>query len=80
MPVDILYRYTQLNKVTNMAERKNITQPSDWWREFERAARQAGKTLSEWIGDAAVEQIDPERRGNLTERAQIGRPKAESAQ
>lgn len=63
-----------------MAERKNITQPSDWWREFERAARQAGKTLSEWMGDAAVEQIDPARRKKLTERVQTGRPKVEAAQ
>lgn len=60
-------------------ERKNITQPEDWWREFERAATKAGKPLAEWIGDAAMTAIPPDRRQKLSERVRRGKPKTESA-
>lgn len=31
-------------------ERKNITQPANWWAEWQRLAESEGLTLSEWIG------------------------------
>lgn len=34
-------------------ERKNITQPSDWWAAFEEAAKAEGLTLAAWLGEAA---------------------------
>lgn len=56
-------------------ERKNITQPTDWWKAFEKAARDEGLSLSAWIGKAALKQLPREVVRSLSERKPSGRPK-----
>ena len=60
------------------AERKNITQPSDWWLEFEAAAYVKGITLSEWVGAACRKALPKDTRDGLSERVGRGQPKSES--
>ena len=43
-------------------ERKNITQPADWWSAFEEAAKAEGLTLSAWVGQACVFQLPASKR------------------
>jgi hypothetical protein len=62
------------------ALRKNLTMPPDWWEAFERAARAAGETLSEWIGNAARKALPAEQRKRLSERTPPGRPGGEKAE
>lgn len=52
-------------------ERRNISQPSDWWTAFERTAQQDGLTLSEWIGECCRANVPDE----LSERPPANRPK-----
>lgn len=59
-------------KVTN--ERKNITQPSDWWAAFEAQAKAEGLTLAAWLGEAAKKQLPPSAAKKLTERQPANRP------
>jgi len=61
--------------VTN--ERKNITQPNDWWAVFEAEAEKRGLTLSEFMGLAASKMITKEQREKLSERIKPGRKKSE---
>jgi len=58
--------------VTN--ERKNITQPSDWWVAFEEAAKAEGLTLSAWLGESAKLNLHPKVVKKLTERPPANRP------
>lgn len=58
-------------------ERKNITQPADWWAAFEAEAKRRGLTLSEFIGIAASKMLPKEQRAELTNRVKPGRKKAE---
>lgn len=60
-------------KVTN--ERKNITQPPDWWKVFENEAKKAGVSLSEWIGEACIERLPVKVRKQLSDRPPANRPK-----
>lgn len=60
-------------KMTN--ERKNITQPSDWWAAFEAHAKAEGLTLSAWLGEAAKAKLPPKLAKKLTERPPANRPK-----
>ena len=55
-------------------ERRNITQPTDWWAAFAATAEQSGKNLSEWMGDAAKAKLPKEARKKLTQRTTPGRP------
>ncbi len=55
-------------------ERKNITQPSDWWVVFEEAAKAEGLTLAAWLGEAAKKQLPPKVAKKLTERPPANRP------
>lgn len=55
--------------------RKNVTQPSDWWASFERAAKEEGVTLSEWLGDCMLANLPKEERERLSKRPGIGRPR-----
>jgi hypothetical protein len=61
-----------VNKETN--ERKNKTQPSDWWAAFEQQANAEGMTLAAWLGEAAKKQLPPKVAKKLTERPPANRP------
>ena len=56
-------------------ERKNITQPPDWWAVFEAEAKKAGVSLSEWIGEACMERLPVKIRKQLSDRPPANRPK-----
>lgn len=58
-------------------ERKNITQPSDWWAAFEAEAKRRGLTLSEFIGLAALKMLAKDQKAKLSERVKPGRKKNE---
>ena len=57
------------------AERKNITQPADWWAAFELQANAEGLTLSEWIGECCRVYVDKGVNSGLSERPASHRPK-----
>jgi hypothetical protein len=63
------------NQMTN--ERKNITQPADWWAAFGGEATKRGLTLSEFIGLAASKMLTRDQRKELSERIKPGRKKNE---
>lgn len=56
-------------------ERKNITQPDDWWAAFEAAAKKAGQPLAEWLGDAGKDKLPKAKAAKLTKRVKRGKPK-----
>mgnify|MGYP003653407462 CR=1 FL=1 len=56
------------------SERKNITQPRDWWEAFGAQATQDGLTLSEWLGECARANLRRADDGALSERAPAHRP------
>jgi hypothetical protein len=56
------------------SSRKNVTQPDDWWKAFEQAARDADMDLSSWLGEAAKAMLPPKVSKKLSERATRGRP------
>jgi hypothetical protein len=58
-------------------ERKNITQPADWWAAFGGEATKRGLTLSEFIGLAASKMLTRDQRKELSERIKPGRKKNE---
>ena len=58
-----------------MNERKNITQPSDWWAAYESQATKEGKSLSAWIGDRCKEGLPKAVQKRLSERQPAHRPK-----
>ena len=58
-----------------MTERKNITQPVDWWAAFTAAAASRGLSLSEWIGEQAKRGLTADARRELSRRPEIGRPR-----
>ena len=60
-------------------ERKNITQPTDWWEAWEAAAKAAGKSLSKWIGEACNAKLPREQRKELSDRATVGKPPKDAA-
>ena len=66
---------TKAATMTN--ERKNITQPSDWWAAFEEQAKAEGLTLAAWLGEAAKAKLPPKVAKKLTERPPANRPKKE---
>ena len=39
------------------SERRNITQPADWWAAFEKQANAEGMTLSQWVGWACKAKL-----------------------
>lgn len=59
-------------------ERKHITQPADWWAAFQAASEKAGKTLSEWVGEACKAQLPKRVASKLSERPPAHRPKKET--
>jgi hypothetical protein len=60
------------SEMTN--ERKNITQPADWWVAFEAAAEAEGVSLAAWLGEAAKAKLPPKVAKKLTERPPANRP------
>lgn len=58
-------------------ERKNITQPADWWVVFQEASDKAEMSLSAWIGEACKDKLDKKQVKNLSERPPANRPKKE---
>lgn len=54
------------------SERKNITQPTDWWAAFEAAAQAEGVSLSEWVGACCRAKVTAVR---LSTRPTVGAPK-----
>ena len=54
--------------------RKNITQPADWWAAFEAKAQSEGKTLSQWIGDTCRKALGKDGK-QLSERKPANRPR-----
>lgn len=65
---------TALNRNDMTNERKNITQPSDWWVAFEAQANAEGMTLAAWLGEAAKAKLPPKVAKKLTERPPANRP------
>jgi hypothetical protein len=61
------------SEMTN--ERKNITQPDDWWQVFESEAARRGMTLSEFAGIAMARLLTKEQRATLSPRVKPGRKK-----
>lgn len=58
-------------------QRRNITQPTDLWEAIETAASREGKTVSQWIGEAAIDRLPDSVSDALSERRTRGRPKRE---
>lgn len=67
----------EIEQALNMTnERKNITQPSDWWHAFQEQAKAEGMTMSAWLGEAAKAKLSPNVAKKLTERPPANRPKS----
>jgi hypothetical protein len=56
-------------------ERRNITQPADWWAAIEAAAAAESVTVSEWIGEACRKRLPVLVRRGLSKRPPANRPK-----
>jgi hypothetical protein len=56
-------------------ERRNITQPADWWAAIEAAAQADGVTVSEWIGEACRKRLPVSVRRELSRRPGAHRPR-----
>ncbi|MCU0870706.1 MAG: hypothetical protein MUE50_00025 [Pirellulaceae bacterium] len=56
-------------------ERRNITQPADWWAAIEAAAAAESVTVSEWIGEACRKRLPVSVRRGLSVRPGAHRPK-----
>lgn len=59
--------------------RKNITQPADWYFAFEQAAKEAGLSLAEWMGECCMIRVPKQVRDTLSKRPGAHRPKREEA-
>lgn len=56
------------------SQRKNISQPEDWWVAFEEEASKSDMTLSAWIGDCCWSFLPVKRRKKLSGRKPAHRP------
>lgn len=56
------------------SERKNISQPKDWWNAFQDQADAENVTLAAWLGEACKKQLSPKVAKKLTERPPANRP------
>jgi hypothetical protein len=56
-------------------ERKNITQPADWWAVFEEQAKLSDMSLSAWIGQECIARLPNKIKKQLSERPAANRPK-----
>jgi len=57
------------------SERKNISNPRDWWAAFETQARADGMSLSEWVGECCKANLP--KGTKLSERPAAHRPRKE---
>lgn len=56
------------------SERRNITQPTDWWAAWEAAAMVAELDLSTWIGEQCNRSLMKKVKATLSVRGKRGRP------
>jgi len=56
------------------SERRNITQPTDWWVAWEAAATAADQDLSTWIGEQCNRSLTKKVNAALSTRGKRGRP------
>jgi len=59
-------------------QRRNVTQPVDWWDAFKAAADKQGVSLSEWIGSACKAKLPAKVAAKLSNRPPAHRPAKES--
>lgn len=57
-----------------MTERKQITQPQQYWAAWQDAAAKAGQSLSAWIADKCNEGLSRRVARKLPARQRPGRP------
>ena len=57
------------------SERRNITQPTDWWAAFEEQAKADGQSLAAWAGDCMRANLPKSVAAGLSERRSVGAPK-----
>jgi hypothetical protein len=57
------------------SERRNLTQPADWWQAFEQAANGQGVPLSVWVGRQCLLSLPTQIRHRLSDRPHVGRPR-----
>lgn len=55
-------------------ERRNTTQPTDWWALWQKHADAEGKDLAAWIGERVNQTLPKREVAKLSERATRGRP------
>jgi hypothetical protein len=60
-------------------DRKNITQPADWWAAFEAQANAEGVSLAEWLGECGKTNLPKDVAAELSERGVRGRPPSKDA-
>lgn len=65
----------ELENFGMVSERRNITQPSDWWAAFEEAAAAEGCSLAEWLGKAGKSRLSTRVSKKLSDRPAANRPK-----
>lgn len=58
------------------SERRNTTQPTDWWDAWEAAAEAEGVHLAEWIGECCNVNLPKDVAAKLSKRGTRGRPKS----
>ena len=56
-------------------ERKNISEPTDWWAAFEAQAEAEGMSLSEWLGESGKARLPAKVAKKLSKRPPAHRPK-----
>lgn len=66
---------TLLKSLQMTSERKNISQPADWWAAWEAEAKKANQHLSEWIADKCNAALTKRQQSKLSERRGRGQPK-----
>ena len=49
-------------------QRKNISQPAEWWRAFQEQADAEGKCLSEFMGDVLRQYVEKHQGKQLRDR------------
>ena len=60
------------------SERRNISQPEEWWAAFEQQAKRDGAdSLSKWIGEVCISNLEDDLWETCYERPPAHRPKKE---
>ena len=60
-----------------ISERKNLSQPKDWWAAFAAQAEKEGMTLSAWLGECGLANLSKEAVSKLSDRPPACRPPRE---